>query len=96
MSLRSSVSMPKALNVLSWRQAICQRTSTARWVVRAVKSTVARRRRPHMGLGPGAPDPPAAPSRSMPESRHSLDDFGSVRSKAVLGGLPHEYSLASA
>ena len=36
---------------------------------------------PHIGLGSGAPDPPAAPSRSMPESRHSLDDFGSVRSK---------------
>jgi putative transposase len=54
------------------------------------------RGRPHMGLGPGVPDPPAAPSRSMPKSRHSLDDFGSVRSKAVLGGLHHEYSLASA
>jgi hypothetical protein len=47
----------------------------------AVRSTVARRRRPHMGLGPDAPDPPAAPSRSMPESRHSLDDFGSVLAK---------------
>ena len=32
----------------------------------------------------------------MPKSRHSLDDFGSVRSKAVLGRLHHEYSLASA
>jgi putative transposase len=54
------------------------------------------RGRPHMVLGPGVPDPPAAVSRSMPKSRHFLDDFGSVRSKAVLGGLHHEYSLCPA
>ena len=56
---------------------------------RVLKSWIGHynRGRPHMGLGPGVPDPPAAPSRSMPKSRHSLDDFGSVRSKAVLGGL---------
>src|SRR5579862_7465786 len=50
--------------------------------------------RPHMALGPGVPDPPATISRSMPKSRHRLEDFDSVRSKAVLGGLHHEYSLA--
>jgi putative transposase len=54
------------------------------------------RGRPHMVLGPGVPDPPAAVSRPMRKSRHSLDDFGSVRSKAVLWGLHHEYSLALA
>ncbi len=51
------------------------------------------RGRPHMVLGPGVPDPPAAVSRSRPKSRHFLVDLCSVRSKAVLGGLHHEYSL---
>ena len=54
------------------------------------------RGRPHMVLGPGVPDPPAIVSRSMLRSRHILADFESVRSKAVLGGLHHEYSLAPA
>ena len=54
------------------------------------------RGRPHMALGPGVPDPPAIVSRSMLRSRHTLADFESVRSKAVLGGLHHEYSLAPA
>ena len=54
------------------------------------------RGRPHMVLGPGVPDPPTTLSRSMPTCRHTLDDFGSVRSKAVLGGLHHEYSRALA
>lgn len=53
------------------------------------------RGRPHMVLGPGVPDPPAAEPSSMLRSRHFLDDFGSVRSKAVLGGLHHEYSLCA-
>jgi putative transposase len=65
---------------------------------RILKSWIAHynRGRPHMTLGPGVPDPPAAISPSTPKSRHELDDFGSVRSKAVLGGLHHEYSLAPA
>lgn len=54
------------------------------------------RGRPHMALGPGVPDPPAIVSRSMLRSRHILADFESVRSKAVLGGLHHEYSVAPA
>jgi putative transposase len=54
------------------------------------------RGRPHMVLGPGVPDPPVALPRSMSQSRHLLDDFGAVRSKAVLGGLHHEYSLSPA
>jgi len=48
-----------------------------------------------MMLGPGVPDPPAAVPRSVPKSRHFLDDFGAVCSEAVLGGLHHEYSLLS-
>ena len=53
------------------------------------------RGRPHMVLGPGVPDPPAAEPGSMLRSRNFLDDFGSVRSKAVLGGLHHESSLCA-
>jgi transposase InsO family protein len=65
---------------------------------RALRSWAAHynRGRPHMMLGPGVPDPPAAGSISPPKSRHRLGDFGSVRSRAVLGGLHHEYSLCPA
>jgi putative transposase len=65
---------------------------------RVLKSWIAHynRGRPHMALGPGVPDPPACVFRAMPKSRHSLDDFASVRGKAVLGGLHHEYSIAPA
>ena len=54
------------------------------------------RGRPHMMLGPGVPDPPAARPTVTPKSCHRLGNFGSVRSKAVLGGLHHEYSLCPA
>ena len=52
--------------------------------------------RPHMVLGPGVPDPPTIESRPIPKSRHRLHDFVSVGSKAILGGLHHEYSLLPA
>ena len=42
-------------------------------------------RPPHMMLGPGVPDPPAARPTATPKSCHCLGDFGSVRRKAVLG-----------
>lgn len=54
------------------------------------------RGRPHMALGPGVPDPPAVGVISIPKSRHRLDDLGTVRSRGVLGGLHHEYSLCPA
>ena len=54
------------------------------------------RGRPHMMLGPGVPDPPAARPTATPKSCHHLRDFGSVRSKPALGGLHHEYSLCPA
>ncbi len=54
------------------------------------------RGRPHMALGPGVPDPPAVGVLAVPKSRHRLDDLGTVRSRAVLGGLHHEYSLCPA
>ena len=54
------------------------------------------RGRAHMALGPGVPDPPTiVVTSSIPKGRHHLCDFGSVRAKAILGGLHHEYSLAS-
>ena len=53
------------------------------------------RGRPHMALGPGVPGPPTIIASSPRlKSRHRLADFRSVRAKALLGGLHHEYSLA--
>jgi hypothetical protein len=48
--------------------------------------------RPHMSLGPGIPTPQQPPP---PEStnRHRITAGHVVRSKPVLGGLHHEYSL---
>ena len=48
--------------------------------------------RPHMSLGPGIP----APLQQLPpenESRHCIPAGHVIRSKPVLGGLHHEYSL---
>jgi putative transposase len=53
--------------------------------------------RPHMSLGPGIPNAPAITSvRPQPSSRHRRGDSHAVRSKSILGGLHHEYSLAVA
>ena len=51
--------------------------------------------RPHMALGPGVPDPPAA-CRDYPKasSRHRHGESYAVRANPILGGLHHEYSLA--
>jgi hypothetical protein len=50
--------------------------------------------RPHMGLGPGFPDPPPALAlASKPNSRCRLDERLVMRVRSVLGGLHHEYSL---
>jgi transposase InsO family protein len=54
--------------------------------------------RPHSSLGPGVPGPPntavvlASPSHFL----HRLGEGVVVRSKSVLGGLHHEYSLVPA
>ena len=52
--------------------------------------------RPHSQLGPGVPDPPPEPA-CVPKSgpRHRLVSGALVRAKSVLGGLHHEYSLAT-
>src|SRR5437867_1570287 len=54
------------------------------------------RGRPHSALGPGVPDPPQE-SAVVPkaESRHRLAAGALVLVKSVLGGLHHEYSLAT-
>jgi hypothetical protein len=50
--------------------------------------------RPHMALGPGVPDPPAAPTLASEEnSPHRLGERLVARARSVLGGLHHEYSL---
>jgi hypothetical protein len=54
------------------------------------------RGRPHSALGPGVPDPPQG-AAMFPEceSRHRLAAGALVLAKSVLGGLHHEYSLAT-
>jgi len=55
------------------------------------------RSRPHMGLGPGIPDPPAPSSRAHIErGRHRLDAGACLRVKSILGGLHHEYDWTPA
>ena len=53
------------------------------------------RGRPHMGLGPGIPDPPLTPI-ARPTSRHRRGPPYVVRVDPILGGLDHEYTLAAA
>ena len=56
------------------------------------------RSRPHMGLGPGIPDPPE--HRILPTNsacgRHQLGGLARLRVKSILGGLHHEYECAPA
>ncbi len=53
--------------------------------------------RPHMALGPGVPDPPAPLTLAHNRrTRHRIGEHLVVRVRSVLGGLHHEYSLASA
>ena len=50
--------------------------------------------RPHMGLGPGVPDPPVHLPADLQTVRHRIADGYGIVSRAVLGGLCHEYGLA--
>jgi len=50
-----------------------------------------------MALGPGVPDPPSEVANPPPQlSRHGIGGRLLPRSKSILGGLHHEYSLATA
>jgi len=52
------------------------------------------RGRPHTSVGPGVPDPPDMLVKARKgEARHRLGEGVTVLSKAVLGGLHHEYSF---
>ena len=52
--------------------------------------------RPHSALGPGVPDPPKESVKAPKStSRHGLAAGALVLARAVMGGLHHEYSLAS-
>jgi len=50
---------------------------------------------PQMSLGPAVPDPPAGIPVSLQSAPHSLADGFHVASRAILGGLHHEYSLVA-
>jgi len=52
--------------------------------------------RPHSALGPGVPDPPRKHGViPKSETRHHLSADALVLAKSVLGGLHHEYSVAT-
>ena len=52
--------------------------------------------RPHMSLGPGIPQPPAALPAPLSEHRHRLPASLHVGVRPILGGLHHEYGLTAA
>ena len=101
--LRSPVRSPKT-NALCERVIGTIRRECLDWLIpmserhlrSILKSWVEHynRGRPHSSLGPGVPDPPdtLVPLRE-PEARHRLGEGVTVHSKAVLGGLHHEYLL---
>jgi putative transposase len=102
--LRSPVRSPKA-NAVCERVIGTIRRECLDWLIpmseshlrSILKSWVEHynRGRPHSSLGPGVPDPPDMPvTVRKPQPRHRLGEGVTVRSKAVLGGLHHEYSLA--
>lgn len=53
------------------------------------------RTRPHSSLGPGIPDPPAGVPTPLQTERHHIGRLSRVIATPVLGGLHHDYSLAS-
>ena len=104
--LRSPVASPKA-NSICERVIGTIRRECLDWMIpvseahlRAILMcwvTHYNRGRPHSALGPGVPDSPQE-SAVIPksESRHRLAAGARMLVKSVLGGLHHEYSLATA
>jgi putative transposase len=103
--LRSPVASPKA-NSICERVIGTIRRECLDWMIplseahlrSILKSWVEHynRGRPHSMLGPGVPDPPRA-AAVVPKSgsRHLLGVGALVLAKSVLGGLHHEYCIAS-
>ena len=103
--LRSPVASPKA-NAICERLIGTIRRECLDWMIPVseghlrmmLKAWVPHynRGRPHSSLGPGVPDPPQE-LRAVPrsESRHRLAAGALVLAKSVLGGLHHEYSIAT-
>jgi transposase InsO family protein len=103
--LRSPIASPKA-NAICERVIGTIRRECLDWMIPLseahlrfiLKSWVEHydRGRPHSMLGPGAPDPPRqAGVVAKSESRHRLSAGAFVLAKSVLGGLHHEYSVAT-
>ena len=104
--LRSPVASPKA-NSICERVIGTIRRECLDWMIpvseahlRAILKywvTHYNRGRPHSALGPGVPDPPQESAVTpKSESRHRLAAGARMLVKSVLGGLHHEYSLATA
>ena len=104
--LRSPAASPKA-NAIRERVIETIRRECLDWLIpvsaphlRAIlKCWVAHynQGRPHRALGPGVPGPPRELAKvPRSESRHRLAAGALVRVQSVLGGLHHEYSLATA
>src|SRR6266851_1862245 len=103
--LRSPVASPKS-NAICERVIGTIRRECLDWLIplseahlrSILKSWVEHynRGRPHSMLGPGVPDPPpGAAVVQKSESRHRLAAGALVLAKSVLGGLHHEYSIAT-
>jgi len=103
--LRSPIASPKA-NSICERVIGTIRRECLDWMIplseahmrSILKSWVGHynRGRRHSTLGPGVPDPPrGAAVVPKSESRHRLAAGALVLAKSVLGGLHHEYSIAT-
>jgi len=103
--LRSPIASPKA-NAICERVIGTIRRECLDWIIplseahlrSILKSWVEHynRGRPHSMLGPGVPDPPREPGVVAKfQSRHRLSAGAFVIAKSVLGGLHHEYSMAT-
>jgi hypothetical protein len=79
----------------NWRDAlvVVRPQTLIRWH-RAGWKLFWRLKSPHMGLGPGIPDPPIT-QIARPTSRHRRGEPYIVRVDPILGGLHHEYTLAA-